>query len=99
MQKSTAFFDLIYVLGSTPADRTMSCAVRTSAGDTLIGPFPVAQAGPQIAQALTGYPELGLTSPKDAETAYITAHFACMARGQNSAGQAYPYRLAESSPQ
>lgn len=90
-----AFFDLIYVLGPTPADRTMACAVRTSAGDTLHGPYPAAQAGPAIAQALTTHPELGLTNPKDAEQAYILTHFGNLSRGHNAAGQAYPHRLPE----
>lgn len=90
-----AFFDLIYVTGPTPADRTMACAVHTSAGDTLIGPFPAADSGPHIARALTGYPELGLANPADAEQAYVIAHFANLQRGCNRAGLAYPHRLPD----
>jgi hypothetical protein len=85
-----AFFDLIYVSG--PDDRTMSCAVRDSDGDHLIGPFPAKEAGAKIVDALTTYPELGLASKKEAETAYVMRHFANMSSKENMAGQSYPYR-------
>lgn len=84
-----AFFDLIYVNG--PSGRIMSCAIRDSGGDTLVGPFPAKEAGPKIVAALATHPELGFTSAKEAETAYICQHFTNMSRKENSAGQAYPF--------
>ena len=91
MADDAAFFDLIYVSG--PDGRTMSCAIRDSAGDQLVGPFPAKEAGPKIVAALTAHPELGFTKAKDAETAYMIAHFANMSRKENNAGQSYPFEV------
>lgn len=85
----SAVFDLIYVSG--PEGRTMSCAVGDSSGDHLIGPFPAKEAGPKIVAALTGFPELGFADAKEAEAAYVMAHFRNMSRKENFAGQAYPF--------
>jgi hypothetical protein len=86
-----ALFDLIYVI--RPDGRTMSCAIRDSSGDTLVGPFPAKEAGPRIVAELAARPELGFASAKDAETAYIVAHFRNMARHENDAGQSYPFEV------
>lgn len=88
---AVAFFDLIYVSGSE--GRTMSCAIRDSGGDILVGPFPAQEAGPKIVAALTSHPELGFANAKEAERAYITAHFANMSRQENRAGQSYPFEV------
>lgn len=87
----SAFFDLIYVSGSD--GRTMSCAIRDSGGDTLVGPFPAKDAGPKIVDALMAHPELGLTDKKEAEAAYVFQHFANMSRKENRAGQSYPFEV------
>jgi hypothetical protein len=91
MATPDAFFDLIYVSG--PEGRTMSCAIRDSSGDTLVGPFPAKEAGPKIVAELVARPELGFATEKEAETAYVVAHFANMSRHQNSAGQSYPFEV------
>jgi hypothetical protein len=89
--ETSAFFDLIYVSG--PDGRTMSCAIRDSSGDTLIGPFPAKEAGPKIVAALMENPELDLADKAYAEAAYAMVHFRNMSRGENGAGQDYPFEL------
>lgn len=88
---STAFFDLIYVSG--PDGRTMSCAIRDSGGDTMVGPFPAKESGPKIVAALLDHPELGFADAKEAEAAYVFAHFANMSRKENKVGQPYPFEV------
>jgi 5-methylcytosine-specific restriction protein A len=63
MVTDKAFFDLIYVSG--PDGRTMSCAIRDSSGDKLIGPFPAKEAGPKIVAALVEHAELGFANAKE----------------------------------
>jgi hypothetical protein len=53
-----AIFDLIYV--SDPDGRTMSCAVRDSGGDHLIGPFPAKEAGPKMSRHCSAFLNLAL---------------------------------------
>ena len=91
-----ASFDLIYV--RSPEGKTMSCAVRDSVGDHLIGPFPANEAGPQIAEALLGFSELGLRDKNHAVSTYVAAHFENIIRGVNSAGISYPYYQEGKSP-
>jgi hypothetical protein len=91
MVTDKAFFDLIYVSG--PDGRTMSCAIRDSSGDKLIGPFPAKEAGPKIVAALVEHAELGFANAKEAETAYVCAHFHNMSRKENGAGQDYPFEV------
>jgi hypothetical protein len=90
-QQSGATFDLIYV--SHPDGQTMSCAVKDSSGDHMIGPFPGKEAGPRIVEGLMGFPELGFAEPKEAENAYIMTHFRNMSLKENSAGQPYPFKV------
>jgi hypothetical protein len=91
MSETVARFDLIYVSG--PEGRTMSCGIVAGAETKLIGPFPAGDAGPAIVQALLDHSALGFTDKKQAETAYMLAHFHNMSRGENDAGQAYPYKF------
>lgn len=86
----SASFDLIYVCSREGC--TMSCAIRDSGGDTLVGPFPAKEAGPKIVVALAANPELGFTSEKEAETSYVFTHFRNMSRKENGAGQPYPFQ-------
>lgn len=81
--------DLIYVIDGD--SKTMSCAVEGLG--YLIGPYPANEAGPAIVSALMVLPELGLEDKGKAENAYTLAHFRNMARGENLAGQAYPFRI------
>lgn len=84
------FFDLIYVI--TPEGSTMACGVVVNGDVSIIGPFPAKEAGPKIVDAIFGIEALGFKIRKEAEIAYISAHFGNMARGENAAGQAYPIR-------
>lgn len=88
-----ARFDLIYV--AADEGRTMSCGILHGEEATLVGPFPAKEAGPKIVDALLQHPGLGFESRKQAETAYMLAHFRNMTRGENDAGQSYPFRLSK----
>lgn len=85
---SDATFDLSYTINQ--GVRMMSCAVSDSVGKHHIGPFAASVAGPQIVAALMNFPELGFATTKEAETAYIMAHFLNMSLKLNNAGMAYP---------
>ena len=85
-------FDLIYL--ETSDGRTMSCGVFFDGESHLIGPFPAKESGPQIVDALFSIESFGFADRKEAETAYMIAHFRNMSRGSNDAGQDYPYRVS-----
>lgn len=84
-----AIFDLIYT--ERNGVREMSCGVLGNGVDKLIGPFPAKEAGPKIVDALFAERCLMFPTRKDAEAAYIIAHFRNMSRGANDAGQDYPF--------
>ena len=87
----TATFDLIDVFSAEGL--TMSCTISDGDGETLIVPFPAAESGPKIVAALLERPSFGFADKKAAETAYMVAHFRNMRRGENDAGQSYPFRV------
>jgi hypothetical protein len=84
--------DLIYVC-KVGGESTMSAALLGEGKDKMFGPVP--SKGGCAALALMLAAELPEMFPTAADAgrhlAYV--HFANMSRGENSAGQAYPYNL------
>lgn len=72
--------------------RTMYLVVFAKDGEAEgVGPYPASEAGPQIVDALLAH---RLFSNRDAaEEAYLMAHMLNMGRGENRAGQSYPYMV------
>ncbi len=83
-------FDLTYVIDGTR--RTMSCGILRHGLATMVGPFPAHETGP-IIDALFAEEALGFNTPKEAEHAYLLAHFNNMSRGENDHGIEYPFMV------